>query len=86
MTHPSTHLPIHLPTLQAPRLVTYAHWAEPRFYLLLLTNTALGGALSFLLFLCTQLNSAVTTLVVGNLKVRVRGGEGQGRVGVSSFG
>lgn len=53
---------------EAPRLVAYAHWAEPRFCLLLLANTALGGALSFLLFLCTQLNSAVTTLVVGNLK------------------
>ena len=53
---------------EAPRLLAYAHWAEPRFVALLLANVALGGALSFLLFLCTQLNSAVTTLIVGNIK------------------
>ena len=34
--------------VEAPRLAAYAHWGEPRFYCLLLTNAALGGALPLL--------------------------------------
>lgn len=74
---------------EAPRLATYAHWAEPRFCCLLLANAAMGGALSFLLFLCTQLNSAVTTLVVGNLKALLTTALGFflfGRVRLSKLG
>ena len=38
--------------VEAPRLTAYAHWAEPRFCCLLLTNAALGGAPSLLLLPC----------------------------------
>ena len=38
--------------VEAPRLAAYAHWGEPRFYCLLLTNAALGGALPLLLCPC----------------------------------
>mgnify|MGYP004272512037 CR=1 FL=1 len=38
--------------VEAPRLTSYAHWAEPRFCCLLLTNAALGGAPSLLLLPC----------------------------------
>lgn len=49
-------------------LVAFAHWDRPVFVGVLLTALGLGGALSLLLFTCTLVNSATTTVVVGNAK------------------
>ena len=49
-------------------LAAYDHWREPAFGATLALTLAIGASLQLLLFWCTLVTSAVTTLIVGNLK------------------
>ena len=53
---------------EARQLAEYSHWREPVFLCTLVLTLAIGASLQLLLFLCTLVTSAVTTLIVGNLK------------------
>ena len=53
---------------EASRLAAYDHWREPAFGATLALTLAIGASLQLLLFWCTLVTSAVTTLIVGNLK------------------
>lgn len=46
----------------------YHRWAEPDFCFLFLCSAFLGTLLNYAIFLCTTINSALTTAVIGCLK------------------
>lgn len=48
---------------------SFTHWNEPRFLLSFCLAAGMGSILNYSIFLCTLYNSALTTTVVGCLKV-----------------
>ena len=70
-------------------LFAFAHWDKPRFHLMLILDLTLGASLSLLLFMCTLVNSALTTTIVGNAKAvatTIFGAMLFGRVGLETLG
>jgi len=64
-------LPLLLPAalvLEVHTLKSYPHWGNPAFIAVLALTLVIGASLQLLLFLCTLVTSAVSTLIVGNLK------------------
>jgi solute carrier family 35 protein len=47
----------------------FIHWEEPQFLLSFCLAAGMGSILNYSIFLCTLYNSALTTTVVGCLKV-----------------
>ena len=43
-------------------------WGDPQFVILLVAASVMGSVLNYAIFLCTTVNSALTTTVVGCLK------------------
>lgn len=48
---------------------SFIHWEEPQFLLSFCLAAGMGSILNYSIFLCTLYNSALTTTVVGCLKV-----------------
>lgn len=48
---------------------SFIHWNEPQFLLSFCLAAGMGSILNYSIFLCTLYNSALTTTVVGCLKV-----------------
>jgi len=48
---------------------SFIHWEEPQFLLSFCMAACMGSILNYSIFLCTLYNSALTTTVVGCLKV-----------------
>ena len=70
-------------------LLTFAFWSEARFITMLVLDLVLGASLSMLLFMCTLVNSALTTTIVGNAKAVATTALGAllfGRVGLRPLG
>jgi len=70
-------------------LLSFASWGEPRFVAMLVLDLLLGASLSLLLFMCTLVNSALTTTIVGNAKAVATTALGAvlfGRVGLEPLG
>lgn len=51
------------------RVREFRHWQDPHFVLYFFLAGAMGSVLNYSIFLCTLHNSALTTTVVGCLKV-----------------
>jgi len=51
-----------------PEVVAFFATADPPFYGFFALSTLLGFILTYAIFLCTQVNSALTTTVIGCLK------------------
>ena len=72
-----------------PELLTFPFWSEARFITMLVLDLVLGASLSMLLFMCTLVNSALTTTIVGNAKAVATTALGAllfGRVGLRPLG
>lgn len=50
------------------RVWKYKGWSDPQFLLLFVLAATMGSVLNYSIFLCTSVNSALTTAVVGCLK------------------
>jgi solute carrier family 35 protein len=50
------------------KIMLFEGWAKPDFLALFLIAAFLGSVLNYSIFLCTTINSALTTAVVGCLK------------------
>lgn len=58
-----------LRTEEMEKVKNFEHWGEPDFLLSFFLASAMGSILNYSIFLCTLYNSALTTTVVGCLKV-----------------
>jgi solute carrier family 35 protein len=50
------------------RVLRFKGWSDPYFLILFILAAGMGSVLNYSIFLCTSLNSALTTAVVGCLK------------------
>ena len=50
------------------KVLTHPAWADPHFVALFVFSATMGSVLNYSIFLCTSVNSALTTAVVGCLK------------------
>lgn len=50
------------------RVLSFEHWTDPQFMTLFFLAATMGSVLNYSIFLCTSVNSALTTAVVGCLK------------------
>lgn len=53
---------------ESEALRAFASWSDARFLVMLALDLALGACLSLFMFACALINSAVTTVLVGNAK------------------
>jgi drug/metabolite transporter (DMT)-like permease len=57
-----------LPLSTLEKVYEFSHWNDPSFLLLFFLAASMGSVLNYSIFLCTTVNSALTTAVVGALK------------------
>ncbi len=55
---------------EVARVRSFEHWQEPQFLISFCLAAGMGSILNYSIFLCTLYNSALTTTVVGCLKVK----------------